>query len=225
LILLTTSEAAHHARLHFLYEGRFPGEYNGMKQLLIATHNAHKKEEIAHLLSNESYDIKNLDDVSNAPATVEDAPTLEGNALKKAREAFAATGMLTLADDTGLEVYYLELEPGVYSARYSGEHATYADNNTKLLAAMKGVPPRRRNARFRTAVAIVGKGIERTVEGAVEGMILESPRGTEGFGYDPLFVPDGSSKTYAEMGLEEKNKLSHRARAFEQAVRVLKEIG
>lgn len=195
-----------------------------MKQLLIATHNRHKKEEIAHLLSNEPYEVKDLDDVSNAPATIEDQPTLEGNALKKAREGFAATGMLTLADDTGLEVYYLELEPGVYSARYSGEGATYASNNAKLLAALKGVPPRRRGARFRTAVAIVGKGIERTVEGAVEGVILEAPRGAEGFGYDPLFMPDGSTKTYAEMSLEEKSTLSHRARAFEQALRVLKEI-
>jgi XTP/dITP diphosphohydrolase len=196
-----------------------------MKQILIATHNKHKKEEIGHLLSQESYDIKDLDDISNAPATIEDQPTLEGNALKKAREAFQATGMLAVADDTGLEVYYLELEPGVYSARYSGEHATYAENNKKLLDALKGVPPRRRNARFRTAVAIVGKGIQRTVEGSVEGTILESPRGADGFGYDPLFMPNGSSKTYAEMNMDEKNRLSHRARAFEQAVLVLKEIG
>lgn len=195
-----------------------------MKQLLIATHNKHKKEEIAHLLSNGSYDIKDLDDVSNAPATIEDQPTLEGNALKKAREGFAATGMLTLADDTGLEVYYLELEPGVYSARYSGETATYADNNRKLLAALKGVPARRRNARFRTAVAIVGKGFETTVEGCVEGHILEALRGTTGFGYDPLFVPAGHTKTYAEMSLDEKNTLSHRAAAFLKAVEVLKHL-
>jgi XTP/dITP diphosphohydrolase len=195
-----------------------------MKQLLIATHNAHKKEEIASLLANESYEIKDLDDVSNAPATIEDQPTLEGNALKKAREAYAATGMLTLADDTGLEVYYLDLEPGVYSARYSGETATYDDNNKKLLAAMKGVPARRRNARFRTVVAIVGKGIEKTAEGSVEGSILEAPRGTDGFGYDPLFVPDGHTKTYAEMSLEEKNTLSHRARAFLKAVALLQHL-
>ncbi|HLP15430.1 MAG TPA: RdgB/HAM1 family non-canonical purine NTP pyrophosphatase [Bacteroidota bacterium] len=195
-----------------------------MKQLLIATHNKHKKEEIAHLLSTGEYEILDLDDVSNAPATIEDQPTLEGNALKKAREAFASTGMLTLADDTGLEVYYLALEPGVYSARYSGEQATYASNNRLLLERLQGVPPRRRSARFRTVVAIVGHNIERTVEGTVEGIILESSRGTEGFGYDPLFQPEGSQKTYAEMGLDEKNTLSHRARAFTQAVRVLKEL-
>jgi len=192
-----------------------------MKQLLIATHNKHKKEEIGHLLANGAYDVKDLDDVSNAPVTIEDQPTLEGNALKKAREAFAATGMLTVADDTGLEVYYLKLEPGVYSARYSGEGATYASNNKKLLAALKGVPPRRRTARFRTAVAIVGPGIERCVEGSVEGTILESPRGATGFGYDPLFVPAGHTKTYAEMDLAEKNTLSHRAAAFAKAADVL----
>jgi XTP/dITP diphosphohydrolase len=195
-----------------------------MKQLLIATHNRHKMEEFASLLSNESYDVKDLDDVSGAPATIEDLPTLEGNALKKAREAFAATGILTLADDTGLEVYYLELQPGVFSARYSGETATYAENNKKLLDAMKGVPSRRRNARFRTAVAIVGKGFETTVEGSVEGDILEYPRGTDGFGYDPLFVPRGHTKTYAEMSMEEKNSLSHRAQAFMKAVKVLQTL-
>jgi XTP/dITP diphosphohydrolase len=195
-----------------------------MTQLLIATHNAHKKEEIASLLAHEQYEIRDLDDVSNAPATIEDQPTLEGNALKKAREAYAATGMLTLADDTGLEVYYLNLQPGVYSARYSGETATYADNNKKLLGALKGVPARRRNARFRTVVAIVGKGIERTAEGSVEGDILESPRGTDGFGYDPLFVPRGYAKTYSEMSLEEKNTLSHRAQAFLKAVTILQHL-
>ncbi|MGE5313062.1 MAG: RdgB/HAM1 family non-canonical purine NTP pyrophosphatase [Acidobacteriota bacterium] len=196
-----------------------------MTKLLIATHNRHKKEEIAHLLAHEPFEILDLDDVSNAPATVEDQPTLEGNALKKAREAHEATGLLTLADDTGLEVFYLNLAPGVYSARYSGEHATYAENNRKLLAALNGVPPRRRNARFRTVVAIVGTNIERTVEGMVEGTILEAPRGTTGFGYDPLFLPSGHTRSFAEMDLAEKNTLSHRARAFEAAVRALKELG
>jgi XTP/dITP diphosphohydrolase len=195
-----------------------------MKQLLIATHNRHKMEELASLLANESYDLMDLDDVSNAPATIEDQPTLEGNALKKAREAFAATGLLTLADDSGLEVYYLDLQPGVYSARYAGDSATYADNNKKLLDALKGVPERRRNARFRTVIAIVGNRFETTVEGRVEGDILEAPRGSTGFGYDPLFVPRGHSRTYAEMTLEEKNTLSHRALAFQKAVTVLKKL-
>ena len=135
-----------------------------------------------------------------------------------------ATGLLSLADDTGLECYYLELKPGVVSARYSGENATYAENNIKLLNELKGVPPRRRNARFRTVVAIVGKDIQKVVEGKVEGDIAESPRGSGGFGYDPLFIPTGSRKTYAEMTMEEKNKISHRAMAVAKAVEVLKEL-
>jgi XTP/dITP diphosphohydrolase len=142
--------------------------------------------------------------------------------MKKAREAFKATGVLTLADDTGLECYYLELKPGVFSARYSGENATYADNNAKLLRALKGVPPRRRNARFRSVIAIVGSNIQKVVEGTMEGAIAEAPHGSNGFGYDPLFIPRGSKKAYAEMTLEEKNKVSHRAAALTKAVEVLR---
>lgn len=195
-----------------------------MNKLLIATNNRHKVEEIKHLMTLLSFDVLSLRDVHNAPATVEDQPTLEGNALKKAREAFAVTGMLTLADDTGLECYYLALQPGVISARYAGENATYDDNNRKLLWAMKGVSPRHRNARFRTVVAIVGKNIEKVFEGRVEGKILENPRGTNGFGYDPLFVPKGFTKSYAEMSIEAKNQLSHRAEAMKKAVEFLKTL-
>lgn len=193
-------------------------------ELLIATNNRHKVEELSILLAPQGFTIKSLADFPNAPKTIEDQPTLEGNALKKAREAFNATGVLSLADDTGLECYYLELKPGVVSARYSGETATYADNNTKLLNALKGVPPRRRNARFRTVVAIVGKDIQKAVEGRVEGDIAESPRGAGGFGYDPLFIPNGSQKTYAEMTMEEKNKISHRAMAVAKLVEVLTKL-
>jgi XTP/dITP diphosphohydrolase len=195
-----------------------------MKKILLATHNKHKVLEISQLLSPLGFETVSLSDIPDAPATVEDRPTLEENALKKAREAYQSTKLLTLADDTGLEVYYLELQPGVYSARYAGENATYAENNKKLLRAMNGVPERKRNARFRTVVAIVGNGIEKTVDGAVEGSILENLRGTEGFGYDPLFVPNGSSRTYAEMSLDEKNRLSHRAKALEKAIAVLKSL-
>ena len=190
--------------------------------ILLATNNRHKVEEISHLLSAAEFTVKSLDDFPGLPKTVEDQPTLEGNALKKAREAFAATGLLTLADDTGLECYYLELKPGVLSARYAGETATYSDNNSKLLSALKGVPPRRRNARFRTVIAIVGKGIEKVVEGRLEGLIAESPRGTNGFGYDPLFVPEGSWRSYAEMSIEEKNRISHRALAVSGGIEVLR---
>ncbi len=193
-------------------------------QILIATHNRHKVEEMSSLLASHQFTVKSLVDFPDLPKTIEDQPTLEGNALKKAREAFKATGLLSLADDTGLECYYLELKPGVVSARYSGEDATYAGNNIKLLNALKGVPPRRRNARFRTVVAIVGKNIQKVVEGRVEGAIAESPRGDGGFGYDPLFIPNGLKKTYAEMTMEEKNKISHRAMAVMNAIEVLKSM-
>jgi XTP/dITP diphosphohydrolase len=192
-----------------------------MKNILLATNNKHKIEEITAILVPLGFDIHSANDTA-IPKTIEDKPTLEGNALKKAREAYHVTGTLSLADDTGLEVYYLELQPGVFSARYAGETATYDDNNKKLLRAMNGVAARRRQARFRTVVAIVGKNFETTVEGMIEGTILESPRGDRGFGYDPLFMPKGFTKTYAEMTLEEKNQLSHRARALHKAVEVLK---
>jgi XTP/dITP diphosphohydrolase len=192
--------------------------------ILIATNNRHKVEEISSLIASQGFTVKSLVDFPDIPGTIEDQPTLEGNALKKAREAFNTTGLLSLADDTGLECYYLELKPGVISARYSGENATYTENNVKLLNALKGVPPRRRNARFRTVVAVVGKNVQKVVEGKVEGDIAESPRGTGGFGYDPLFIPNGSKKTYAEMTLDEKNKISHRAIAIEKAIEVIKEL-
>jgi XTP/dITP diphosphohydrolase len=190
--------------------------------ILVATNNRHKVEEISYLLSSSQFSLRSLDDFPNIPKTVEDEPTLEGNALKKARETFEATGVLTLADDTGLECYYLELKPGVLSARYSGANATYEDNNAKLLRALKGVPPRRRNARFRSVIAIVGSNIQKVVEGTMEGAIAEAPHGSNGFGYDPLFIPRGSKKTYAEMTLEEKNNVSHRAAALTKAVEILR---
>lgn len=193
-------------------------------EILIATNNRDKVDEISYLLSSSQFSVKSLDDFPKIPKTVEDEPTLEANALKKARDAFKALGVLTLADDTGLECYYLELKPGVISARYSGENATYAENNAKLLQALKGVPPRRRNARFRSVVAIVGSNIQKVVEGTMEGAIAEAPRGSNGFGYDPLFIPRGSEKTYAEMTLEEKNRVSHRAAALTKAMEVLKGI-
>lgn len=195
-----------------------------MTKLLLATNNKHKVEEISWLLAGLPFDILSLRDIPNAPVTVEDQPTLEGNALKKAREAFRSTGILSLADDTGLECYYLALEPGVFSARYAGEGATYDDNNRKLLKAIGTAPSWRRNARFRTVVALVGKKIEMLFEGKVEGKIAEEPRGNGGFGYDPLFVPQGHLKTYAEMSMDEKNSLSHRAEALKKAAAFLKTL-
>lgn len=195
-----------------------------MKEILLATHNRYKAEELSALLAPLGVHVRSLNDFPQLQETVEDQPTLEGNALKKAREAFHATGILSLADDTGLEVFYLRLDPGVLSARYAGKNATYADNNKKLLREMLAVPKWRRGAQFRTIIALVGKGIEHTVEGKVEGTLLEEPRGSNGFGYDPVFVPNGQKKTYAEMTLEEKNTLSHRALALQKVLTVLKNL-
>ncbi|MCX6138356.1 MAG: RdgB/HAM1 family non-canonical purine NTP pyrophosphatase [Ignavibacteriales bacterium] len=193
-------------------------------KIFLATNNRHKIEEISAILQPAipGLEITTINDYTNFPKVEEDAPTLQGNALLKAHAGYKETGLLTVADDTGLEVFYLALQPGVFSARYAGPEATYADNNTKLLQAMNGVPPRRRNARFRCAVAIVGKGIEKTAEGQIDGFIRESARGSGGFGYDPLFVPAGYDRTYAELTAEEKNIISHRARAFVQAADMLK---
>jgi XTP/dITP diphosphohydrolase len=129
-----------------------------------------------------------------------------------------------VADDSGLEVDYLLGAPGVLSARYAGEKVTYADNNRLLLAELNGVPPRRRQARFRTVIALVSGEKEWTVEGICRGAIVFAPRGEGGFGYDPLFQPEGSARTYAEMTAEEKNRVSHRARAVEQFRNLLRTL-
>jgi XTP/dITP diphosphohydrolase len=185
-----------------------------MTQIVLATHNKHKMEELQGIFGDLGVELLTLDAFPQVGPIEEDAPTLEGNALKKGREVHRQTGLPTLADDTGLEVGYLNDAPGVYSSRYAGPDATYADNVQKLLRSLRGVPPRRRNARFRTVLAFIpSPGRHEIAEGIVSGIILESPRGTGGFGYDPVFRPDGHGLTYAEMDLATKNTLSHRARA------------
>lgn len=185
-----------------------------MNNLLIATRNRDKANELVALLGDLPVSIRTLHDVEGVPEIVEDAETLEGNAIKKATVAFERTGLPSVADDTGLEVGYLQGAPGVYSARYAGPGASYADNVRKLIGALKGVPPRRRNARFRCVMAFVSSGgVLEVVEGSCPGSIIEAPRGNGGFGYDPVFLPDGHRQTFAEMDLATKNGLSHRARA------------
>jgi len=153
---------------------------------------------------------------AEVPDVVEDADTLEGNARLKAVALVEATGIASVADDTGLFVDALDGAPGVFTARFAGEGATYADNVAKLLADLAGVPADRRAARFRT-VALVRwpDGRETITEGVVEGTIATEQRGTDGFGYDPLFVPDdGDGRTFAQMATAEKHAISHRGRAF-----------
>jgi XTP/dITP diphosphohydrolase len=185
-----------------------------MKQLVLATNNKHKAEEFRELLGDLKIEILTLDRFPGIGEVVEDADTIEGNALKKAEEVFQATNLPTLADDSGLEVHYLDKEPGVYSSRYAGPDATYEDNCKKLLMKLRGVPPRRRAARFRCVLSFVAPdNTPQMAEGMCRGIIIESPRGTGGFGYDPVFLPNGHPKTLAEMTSKEKNSLSHRAKA------------
>lgn len=190
--------------------------------LLLGTRNGHKAAELGALLAGLPLQLRDLSSFPQCADVDEDEPTLEGNALKKARAAHRCSGLPAIADDSGLEVEYLLGEPGVLSARYAGEDATYADNNRLLLARLNGVPQRRRGARFRTVIALAAGDREMWVEGICRGTIVFTPRGANGFGYDPLFQPEGSARTYAEMTAEEKNSLSHRARAVEQFINLLR---
>ena len=180
-------------------------------KLVLATGNAGKAEEIRRILLDHEL-VPRPDDV---PEPVEDGDTLLDNARVKARALVEATGLPAVADDTGLEVDALDGAPGVRASRFAGPGATYADNVRKLLAALDGVPPERRTARFRT-VALIARldGEEVSFEGVLEGSILEAPRGEHGFGYDPVFLIPALDRSLAELDLEEKNRISHRAEAF-----------
>lgn len=182
-------------------------------KILIASRNAHKIQEIREI-----FDLPGVEWVSTAAFpdladVVEDGDTFEANAVKKATELARATGLWALADDSGLEVTALGNAPGVYSARYAGEPCNHANNNAKLLRELSGIQDR--SARFRCVAALSDPaGRVETVSGSCPGRIIENLRGAKGFGYDPLFVPDGYETTFAEMGSEQKNKLSHRGRAM-----------
>ena len=187
----------------------------GMDTLFVATHNAHKVKEIGEILS--GWNI-----VADDPeGVVEDAPDFVGNALVKVRAVAARhRGEWCLADDSGLEVAALGGAPGVKSARYAGEPSNTANNNALLLKNLEGVADRRAN--FTCAVALVGPdGREYTVVGKCFGTIAEKPSGAAGFGYDPLFVPDGHSRSFAELSADEKNAISHRGRALASAKEIL----
>jgi len=188
---------------------------------VVATFNADKAAELHALLALPDVELVTLADWPGAVAPAETGDTLRANAAIKARAAVALTGLPAIADDTGLEVDALNGAPGVHAARYAGPKATYAENVAKLLRELAGVPPERRTARFRTVCyAAWPDGMEMSADGVLAGTITEAPRGANGFGYDPVFVPKGETRTYAELTDEEKNAISHRARA----VRVLRKI-
>jgi XTP/dITP diphosphohydrolase len=184
--------------------------------VVLATRNRHKVVEIAALLADLPVRLVGIDEVAAGLALIEDRDTFEGNAYAKAEQAAAATGLPSLADDSGLEVDALGGGPGVHSARYAGEPSDDARNNDRLLRELAGVPAEQRGGRYRCVAAWVDprSGSRRAASGSCEGQILETPRGTGGFGYDPLFLIPALGQTMAEIEPSVKNRLSHRAAAF-----------
>jgi len=204
--------------------------------LVVATRNKKKLAEIRDLLADLDFNILSLEDFqalekslsskapgADIPEIQEDMNTFEENAKKKALQIAKITGRLTLADDSGLEINYLHGEPGIRSARFAGENASDADRNKKVLDLLKDVPQQERKARFRCAIAIADpNGYIQVATGVCEGEIALEPRGSTGFGYDPIFVVPPYGRTYAELGPEKKNQISHRAIALGKAKKLLK---
>lgn len=186
--------------------------------LLIGSGNADKARELVELMAGLPWEVRSLKDYPAVTEPAETGATFEENALLKARYYSEHFGVACVADDSGLEVDALDGAPGVYSARYAGEHCSYDDNNAKLLEALEGVPWHERTARFRCCAAFVAPGeAQAHVEfGEVEGHVAAICEGTLGFGYDPLFVPRGEEKTFGQMPPEAKHAISHRGRAFQQ---------
>jgi len=192
-----------------------------MRTLIFATNNRHKLQEVSEMLTG-IVQIRSLAEMGLEGDIPETADTLQGNAQQKAQWVYDRTGMDCFADDTGLEVEALGGAPGVYSARYAGEHCSFDDNIDKLLAALDGNT--NRHADFRTVICLMEKGVPRYFEGRVDGVILTERYGKEGFGYDPVFMPDRFAVSFAEMPLDVKNRISHRGLAVQKLVEYIKEL-
>ncbi len=190
-------------------------------KIILATHNKHKITEIKAVLQNLNVDIRTLNDFPEIGEIPETGSTLEENALLKARTVNELTGLPAIGDDTGLEVDALDGAPGVYSARYAGEKATYQDNVNKLLNEMLNVQDQERTSRFCTVTVFVDGINEIIAEGKIEGFINQSPKGTHGFGYDPVFYIPELKRTFAELFTEEKNRISHRGLALQKLCKLL----
>lgn len=190
-------------------------------QLIFATNNEHKLKEISALLD-ERYRLLSLKEIGIVEDIPENEDTLEGNARAKAMYVYERTGSDCFADDTGLEIDALDGRPGVISARYAGPEGNSVNNIKKVLEELEGA--KERSARFRTVISLILRGKEYQFEGMVNGRIIDEMRGDDGFGYDPVFVPDGYDKTFAEMPLELKNKISHRANALNELVTFLSQL-
>ncbi|UCB51632.1 MAG: XTP/dITP diphosphatase [Candidatus Zixiibacteriota bacterium] len=189
-----------------------------MRRIVLATNNKHKIKEIKDILSGLAVKIVTLDDFPGAPRVEETGKTLEENAILKAEAVYRFTGLPSLADDSGLEVDALHGAPGVMSSRFAGEHCSFEDNNRKLLQMMSDVPWEKRGAKFVCVVALMrDSGQPAMVRGEVKGRITLEERGEKGFGYDPVFYLPQLNKTFAQLSFKEKNRISHRARAFGKA--------
>ena len=202
-----------------------------MKKLVVASNNAGKIKEIKRILSDINIEVVSLKDIGLDIDVEEDGLTFEDNARKKCTEIYkelvkrGENNFIVMSDDSGLEVEYLNNEPGVFSARYAGEHGNDKKNNEKLLLNLKGVDYKNRKARFVCQLAIINyKNEYKSIRGTVEGYILENEKGNEGFGYDPLFFYEPLNKSFAELTLEEKNKISHRGLALKKFREIIEEL-
>lgn len=191
-------------------------------ELVIATRNEKKRQEIVELLEGLDVNVRSLSDIPFAPEVIEEGKSFKENAATKAIEVAKFTGMMALADDSGLEVDVLCGEPGLHSARFAGEDQNDEANIQKLLKLMEGVPEEKRKARFRCCVAIAKpEGLVRVVEATCEGIIGLRPEGSYGFGYDPVFIIPDYNQTFAQLGPEVKNRISHRAKALKKARKII----
>ena len=196
-----------------------------IKEIVLATENRHKGEEIKSILKDLDIKIVPMTSFPDYPATIEDGATLEENASNKARKAAEFFKKWAIADDSGLEVDYLNGRPGIFSARYAGENCSYDDNNKKLLAELRNVPEEKRTANFRTVIAIASPaGRLFLADGKIFGTIKKHTAGTDGFGYDPVFYVPEYEKTFAELSCEIKNSLSHRAKALQKVKKIIKSL-
>lgn len=191
-----------------------------MKKIIFATGNKGKLKEVQQIFEGTGFQIVPMSDLGSIPEIEEDGDTFEDNALKKAKFIFNKFGLPTIADDSGLSIEQLGGRPGVYSARYAGEDCTFDDNNKKVLKELKDFPEPHKAQFLSYAIFFNGRNIHSAI-GKLPGRIIKEFRGSEGFGYDPIFVPEGYDVTLAEMKLEEKNKISHRARAFNELKEIL----
>lgn len=196
---------------------------NHIQKILFATKNLGKLKEVSHVIGETGIELLSLKDFNNIGEIVEDGRTFEENAIKKANYAYEKLSLPIIADDSGLVVEQLNDEPGIYSARYAGVSATDEENNNKLISKLINLPQPHKAKFVCAAVYFNGSELLKT-KGEIVGQIIHEPRGKNGFGYDPLFLPEGYDKTTAELELEEKNKISHRSKAFKLLFKMIMEV-